>query len=358
MAIGNTAIGGAGQPLSTAFHLLSRLMPVHRKPAFHVDALEAQAPIPQQATVDQLTVTLLDMGLGADRVTLGIAETFARVGIAINPASVATARAALARAPGATPASFALASAMGLPQSTSVLRSLATVVYGLPAGDSVSAEARAVIALNVAPQNRPLTAARLRELIARVGRTTENRLLAHDAIIDDPRIALLAMAAREQDAPPGSDLLARHLEGQQILNAASRQAGLTAPLYYGFYLQLPGSRPAPVEVQIKREREAPESDAPSGSRRIVVTIRVTTERLGAIEAQLARQANGLAVELRSDREETVTRMHRRAPELADVLTASGWDLRKVSVSRTSEPTPLWFGGDALSRPRVRVNWKA
>jgi hypothetical protein len=181
------------------------------------------------------------------------------------------------------------------------------------------------------------------------------------AIAGDPRLTLLAMAGTEGHSAKESNTLAQHIEGQQILNMAAHRVGAGAPLYFGFYLLVPGSRPAPVEVQIKRD--PPTRDSRSGDsddiQELVVTIRVKTARLGGVEAKLARhQERQLRVELCAERSATLALMRRNAPSLGQALVALGWDVRRIRVTSVRQFGPLWFGGDTLNRPRTRINWRA
>ncbi|MDR3708663.1 MAG: hypothetical protein P4L33_10200 [Capsulimonadaceae bacterium] len=359
MAMVSAPTSNTANVLSSALNILTRIAPVHHRHSFDISALTAQPVRPQPATIEHLAISLVDMGLPADRTTLAVAESFARVGVPITNANISAARATLVRVQGSSPAAIALASAIGVPQSPGVLRSLATVVQGLPQVADISPEAAQQIAIKISDSTSldDLTL-QVHDIVSRLSQSAESRIYRHEAIVRDPRIALLSLSHQQTSHARGADHLARHVEGQQVLNTAAYQVAIAAPLYFGFYAIYPGGRMVPIEAQILRilgdDAEEEKEDAESEETRL--TIRVTTSRLGSVEVKLAVKTNRqMRCELRAHSDLACRLFRRFAPALGRALVTEGWDVRQISVVRVRDFNPLWFGGDSLTQPRHRMD---
>jgi hypothetical protein len=318
----------------------------------------------QQVVSQQLlAATLMEIGVSVDASTIALAESFSRVGVAITEPNISDARGLLGRMPGATPAAVALATVLGLPKSSGVLRALAAVVQGVPDEGGISQEALDQLTVLIHPnRNSEITANELRNMITRLSSSAENRIASREALNDDPRVALLALS-RDNDADGpgmGANALAAHVEGQQVLNQAAQQNTPNAPLYFGFYATAPDGRSIPVEVQVKpdedQRRRRDDDDAEPDTR---TTVRIAPVRLGQIEVRLVSTPLGaMRCDVRAEKLATSRLLRRHAPDLSDALTRAGWDVQKMTVTQEKTFPPLWFGGENLAQPRSRMDWKA
>nr|MDQ2687184.1 hypothetical protein [Armatimonadota bacterium] len=84
-------------------------------------------------TPAMLRTALLEMGATPSAENLQLAQAFAHLGLALTPTTLTEAHASLARAPGASPLSYALACSLGLPPTKDILRGLSTITGGIPA---------------------------------------------------------------------------------------------------------------------------------------------------------------------------------------------------------------------------------
>jgi hypothetical protein len=320
-----------------------------------------QAPPSQQIVSQQmLATTLMEIGVPVDTSTLALAESFSRVGVAITQPNISDGRGLLKRDPEITPASIALASALGAPKSDGVLRALSAVIRGLPESGNVSDEALEQLTVSLGNgREAEATATQLKGLLSRLGHSIENKIIVREAIDSDPRLSLLALSSRSDRRSEGANQLASNIEGQQVLNQAASGHGPAAPFYFGFYAAGPDGRNIPVEIQVKREEQRRGGKHHSDDDDVTLTtLRISPERLGQLEVRLAATESGaMRCDVRAAQLGTMRLMRRHAPDLADSLTAAGWQVQRVTVTQEKEFPPLWFGGEILAQPRSLLDRK-
>lgn len=369
LSINVTQSGTAGAygPASFLGRLTRLLEP---PPAAPADA--APTALPAQAgattlTTAMLRATLLEMGATPSPENLQLAEAFAHLGLALTPPALAGAHVALARAPGASPLSYALALSLNLPATRDILRGLSTVTGGIPTGRAVPSEISEWLGLALEAGMEPESlAAHLCLMVNQRRESLEHRLATADeqeTTFHDARTLLLRLAhnAGDRQTRVGADTLAAHIEGQQLINQAARRAqdpAQPAPLYFALPLQLPAEQTM-LEMRLQCRSESECADEDGDAAYLKATVRVATARLGRVEADLTGLLSGrLTCRLGAENPATVRLLGRHGDKLTAALTASGWPSCKVSCAVKADWTPLWHGGEALAAPRARVDWRA
>jgi hypothetical protein len=319
-----------------------------------------------------LRATLMSMGVAADAQNMALAEAFSRLGLALTREALTEAHVALAQAPEASPRAYALARAWGLPTSAAALNALTTAIgeSPLPLPQALPVELMSWLGLAADTSLEPeALAAHLYLMAQGAGRSTENRLAAlltqsgsTHVGVQDARSALLRLAEGSADTQirRGAAALASHIEGQQLLNQATRQSESASP----FYLAVPvllGEEVALAEMLLGTWDDEQESEEmPAGTPWLQATVRMTTRRLGRIQAALIGTLDGkLSCTLGTERQATTRLLQRHLGDLTLALAETGdWLVGPVTCNVQSEWDPLWHGGNALHAPRACIDWRA
>lgn len=357
MHIRPTLTATLGASASAALGLLGRIAQAAALPV-----------VPPPLAPDRVREALLEMGMAAADADVALAESLVRAGLPLTAASLAEAHAAIARAPGASPASFVLAKTLALPTSPATLRALSAVLVA-PAGGAARGalpeSVRMWLGLGVEAATAPEALARhLREMMLLAGRSTENRVLAvidgkESLPVADLRTALLRLALSSGDPAlrGAADGLASLLEGQQLLNQASLTAHAgrpEAPLYFALPLTFEGL-PTVAEMRVcppERRADIADDDAVI----LQVTVRLTPPRLGRVQADLTGHSGGrLLCRLGAEKLSAARLLLRHADALAGALGPAGWPSCKVTCRPQSEWPPLWPGGETVTTPRACVD---
>lgn len=361
-AISTSLPHGAADLLSRVARALAPAPPLAQDPAPVLEPLQGAYTL----TSDALRTALFNLGETANAANLSLAEALTQLGLPLTPATLSEARVALARAPGADAASFALAHSLGLPASPGILNALSAVTRGIPPGRALPAELMDWLAFAARADAEPdALAAQLLLMARQRTQSVESRLAGGNAGLDaawHTRTLLLRLADGSSDpqVQAGADTLAAHLEGQQLINQAAQSADNTkqAVLYLAIPLLLPGEQTM-LELAVQpwnaeREAEA-EGDAPY----LQATVRLATTRLGRVQAVLTGTLSGsLHCRLSAERPATLRGLRRGEASLAATLRAQGWPNIAVCCADAADWQPLWQGGAALAAPRARVDWKA
>lgn len=314
-----------------------------------------------------LRAALLEMGVTPSEVNLQLAEAFANLGLPLTASTIATAHLALARAPKSSPLAYALAKSLNLPTTPDVLRALSTVTDGIPARSAMPTDVMDWLSLALdSGMDAEALAAQLCLMVNQRGRSTERRLAmaqknGRDDLHDTRSLLLrLAHSAGDKQICLGADALAAHIEGQQLINLAAQHdhTGPDQPaLYFALPLQFPAEQTMLELCLWSREEDWHEES--DDALQFKATARLATSRLGRIEIELASLLSGLLTcRLGAEQVPTVRLMQRNGEKLAASLTALGWSQCRVSSHIQSDWKPLWHGGEALTAPRARVDWKA
>ena len=193
-----------------------------------------------------LRAALLELGLSAGTANMALAQSLAQMGLPLTAAMLAEAGGALARAPGASPSSFALAHSLNLEPTPAILRALSAVTEGIPANRALPDEISAWLGLHLdMTETDPDTqSAHLHLMVNARAHSLENRLLSGTggSPFHDARALLLRLAQNSGDRQTqrGADTLAAHMEGQQLVNAAAGHTDSRALLYFALPMSLPG----------------------------------------------------------------------------------------------------------------------
>jgi len=351
-----TTLGGSA---SAALGLLGRIAQA-AQPLMSPVALPAGAMTPER-----VRAALLEMGMAAADSDVALAEALVQAGLPLTAASLAEAHGDLARAPGASPQSYVLAKTLGLPTSPDALRALTAVLNAPgdgPGRGALPEQVRMWLGLGVEAATAPeAQARRLREMMLQIGRSTENRVLAviedrERLPVADLRTALLRLAQGSGDRALGTeaDGLASLLEGQQLLNQASRtaHAGRPETLYCALPLAFDGL-PTVAEARVW----LPTRDTETGDEApLRVTVRLTPPRLGRVQIDLTgRLAGSLICRLGAEKASSARLLGRHAEALAAAFGRSGWPSCEVVCRPQSEWPPLWPGGETFTTPRTSVD---
>ena len=317
-------------------------------------------------TAAMLRTALLEMGATPGADNLQLAQAFAHLGLALTPSALADAHTALARAPGASPLSYALACSLGLPPTRAILRGLSTITGGIPPERAVPPEISEWLGLALEAGLPPESlAAQLNLMVNQRRQSLEHRLATADeqeTAFHDARTMLLRLAhnAGDRQTRVGADTLAAHIEGQQLINQAAQRdqdPAQPAPLYFAMPLQLPAEQTM-LELRLQCRDEADFADDVEDETYLKATIRVATARLGRVEADLAGMLSGrLTCRLCAETPATARLLGRHADKLTAALAALGWAVAPVTCIVRADWMPLWHGGEALAAPRARVDWR-
>lgn len=367
MSINVTQFGSSLAYTPASF--LGRLARLMEPPAAGTSVPTPPTPAPSGATtltLAMLRVALLEMGATPSPENLQLAEAFAHLGLALTPSALAEAHTALARAPGASPLSYALACSLSLPPTRDILRGLSTITGGIPAERAVPSEISEWLGLALdAGLDPDSLAAQLSLMVNQRRQSLENRLATADdqeTTFHDARTLLLRLAHKAGDRQTriGADTLAAHIEGQQLINQAAQRdqdPAQPAPLYFAIPLQLPAEQTM-LELRLQCRDGAEFADEADDETYLKATVRVATARLGRVEADLAGMLSGrLTCRLCADNPATVRLLRRHGDKLTAALAASGWAVAPVTCVVRADWTPLWHGGEALASPRARVDWR-
>lgn len=332
------------------------------------------APLTQEAQDGAYTLTptalrdaLLSLGEAVSTANTSLAEALTHLGLPLTAAMLSEARIALAHAPGADVAAFALAKSLGLPASPGILNALSAVTRGIPSDKALPAELMDWLSLAANADLEPeALAAQLHLMVNQRTQSVENRLAMgrpEGEIARHSRTLLLRLADGSADPKVqcGADTLAAHLEGQQLVNQAAQQTGnpgQPAPLYIAIPLLLPGEQTL-LEVTVQPWNAEREGEADDDAPYLQATVRLATARLGRVQATLTGTLSGsLTCRLGAERPVTLRLLRRGEASLAAALGAQGWPHPQVSCTDSTEWQPLWQGGAALAAPRARMDWKA
>lgn len=357
-------------PPAPTLDFLSRLV----RHAGMPDAATPNAASAEQSPATTLTpallrAALLELGVTANAENLQLAEALTNLGLPLTAGVIAEAHVALARTPGASPLAFALAQALKLPTTPDVLRALSTVTGGIPARRAMPQDVMdwLTLALDAGMDSEAL-AAQLNLMVNQRGRSTERRLADAPedarADINDTRSMLLRLAqsAGDRQVGIGADTLASHIEGQQLINLAAQREHSgpdTPPLYFALPLQFPAEQTM-LELRLWNREEDPDDEwaEPEDGPSVRATVRVATTRLGRVQAELVGLLSGaLECRLGAELPATVRLLQRSGEKLAASLMGLGWRHCRVTCQAQTEWKPLWHGGEALTAPRARVDWK-
>ena len=373
MHIPTTLAATLGAPASAAFGLLGRVAQAVQ-PLMSPAALGATPA--SAVTPDRVRAALLEMGMAAADADVALASALVQAGLPLTAASVAEAHADLARAPGASPQSYVLAKTLTLPTSPDALRAL-TAVLSAPGGaagrGALPEQIRMWLGLGMEAGTLPdAQARRLREMMQQIGRSTEHRLLAaaedpeHGFPISDMRTALmrLAQSSGDRGLRAEADGMARLIEGQQLLNQAGLRAHegrAEAPLYFAVPLGFDGAQTiAEACLWLPKPDAGPESDRESDGEDeaiLRVTVRVTPPRLGRVQIDLMGRSGGsLSCRLGVEKASAARLLGRHTDQLAAAFSIAGWPACDVACRPQSEWPPLWPGAEAVTTPRVSVDW--
>ncbi len=357
MQVSSTIFSNAQGPAAAALALLGRL--TASSPAVPASG------IPGGPTAASVRTLLLEMGLAASEADVALASALVQAGLPLTAATLASAHAALANAPGVPPEAYTLAKTLALPLSPDALRALAAVLNA-PARASAAGPGAVPetvrtwlgLALDAGTPPEALTR-HLREMLLQIGRSTEHRVLTaelKDMPVADLRTSLLRLATASGDrALRGeADGLASLLEGQQLLNQASLTSHAHAPdtpLYFALPLAFLG-QPSIAEVRLSLPHpEEGDEEAP-----LRVTLRLCPPRLGRVQADLAGVRPGLLTcRFGAERAGTARLLARHAALLVHALGGAGWPECEASCRVQTEWPPLWPGGEAFQAPRARVD---
>jgi len=368
MPIESSSIYG---PIQSIFEAWRAIIKAASQRALRIDAVDED---PESAinNIDRIVMMLSDLGAPTDEETVSLVEYLSRAGVPITLSSVSAARSDMASSPEASHAGIALATSLEIPRTPTILNAISKVAEGFPAPDTVPTDIRKRLTAVVDPdEDANETGSEISSMIGRLSLTAERRIATREAVVDDPRIDLLSMPVPPDiEGISDAEALARHIEGQQLLNTIKPlSTEATSDIYFAFYVEFEGDDEcASVEIKVARDERAKrqgqdnsEQCAENTPPENVVhsTIRIALPSLGVIEAEIsADNQNSLECRLRAEERSTVRLLRRRAPDLTKSLTSSGWNVQLVDVAPLAPPTPLWRGGEALATPRQKFAAKA
>ncbi len=328
-------------------------------------------PLPQMSlgtlTAEMVRAVLLELGAAAADTDVALALALTQAGLPLTLASLAEANAALASAPGISPASYVLAHSLALPTTPDALRALSAVLAA-PLGGNAALPERVSAWLGLALDAGtppPALARGLREMLLQVGRSTEHRLLAaQDSPLPtaDLRTSLLRLAAGSSDRGMrlGADQLASLFEGQQLLNQASLTAhvgqSVAVPLYFALPLAF-DALPGVAEMKLWHHEYEKDTDLSEDGEVLRVTLRLHPPKLGRVQADLTGLLSGvLSCRFGAEKLSTVRLLTKYAGSLASALSAAGWETCDVSCHLQADWPPLYHGGAVFAAPRTCVDW--
>jgi hypothetical protein len=360
-----------GPSATAALNLLGRLAQAVQMPGGDNAAGRRAA---RTVTPELIRAALLEMGAAAAEVDVALAIALTQTGLPLTLPSLAQANAALASAPGASPAAYALAKSLSLPTTPDALRAMTAVLTASTTGLSGAASAlpervTAWLGLGLEAGTPPDALARgLREMLLQVGRSTEHRLLhtpQSQMPVTDMRTALLRIAGASSDRAmrQGADGLASLLEGQQMLNQASLTAHAhqeAVPLYFALPMTfdgLPGIAETHLWLRTKKEEEDAEEGAGEDAEILRVTVRLTPPKLGRVQADLTGLLSGiLSCRFGAEKLSSMRLISKYTGSLAEALSAAGWETCDVTCFVQTDWPPLYHGGSAFASPRTCVDW--
>jgi len=318
-------------------------------------------------TPEALRSALLSMGETASASNLLLAEALTHLGLPLTPATLSEARIALARAPDADAAAFALAKSLALPASPGILNALSAVTRGIPPDKALPAELMDWLSFAARADMEPeALAAQLHLMANQRTQSVEHHLASGSPDLDAARhtrtlLLRLADGSADPQVQSGADTLAAHLEGQQLINQAAQASGhdgQTAPLYLAFPLLFPGEQTL-LEMSIQPWDAQTEANAEDDAPYLQAIVRFATTRLGRVQAVLVGTLSGsLSCQLSAERPATLRALRRSEASLAAALGAQGWPHPTITCTEAADWQPLWQGGAALAAPRARIDWKA
>ncbi len=353
-----------GQPAAAALGLLGRLAQAVQMPGAETSAVPSAGGT---LTGEMVRAALLEMGAAAGEGDVALALALTQAGLPLTLHTLAQANAALASAPGVSPAAYALAKSLALPVTPDALRAVTAVLNapqdGLP-GVALPERVTAWLGLALEAGTAPEALARgLREMLLQVGRSTENRVLRMQEgplPVADLRTALLRLAEASGDRAMrhGADGLASLLEGQQLLNQASLTAHLhqaNVPLYFALPLSFDGL-PGIAETHLWLRQESAVDEELEEDEVLRVTLRLTPPKLGRVQADLIGLLSGtLSCRLGAEKAASYRLLSKHAGNLAEALAGAGWETCDVTCRVQTDWPPLYHGGAALVSPRTCVD---
>lgn len=325
---------------------------------------------PATLTPGLLRATLIEMGAGTDPQALALAEAFARLGLPLTRDTLASASAALAQAPDASPRAYALARAWELPTTPAALNALTAAIQesAIAPHKALSPELLSWLGLAADADAEPdLLAAHLFLMAQGFGRSTEHRLTTdtHRSSlqnIQDARSTLLRLAQGSADRSirHGADALAAHIEGQQLINQAARQHGEADTFYLAVPLLISGE-PSLAEMRLGVwDDEQDAADLAPETPWLRAVVRLATTRLGRVQVELRGTLAGMITcRLGAERSSAVRLFQRHTAQLVASLEETGdWQVDRVECFLLAAWPPLWHGGDTLNGPRTCIDWRA
>jgi hypothetical protein len=216
-------------------------------------------------------------------------------------------------------------------------------------------------------------------------RSTENRVLAamEDGVdlsdVDDLRVVLMKLAtdAPDPEVRDGAAALASHIEGQQLINAANAgigslhsalshlsqtagHNGTQGPAYFALPITQQGEQ-STIEMRLWPRDQRNNSGAwvDEEAFPIRATVRLTLSQMGRIQIDIAGDLTGyLHCQVSTEKPAVGRLIARNASELSESLAMAGWGRNEITFAANTDWAPLWTGGQALTRPRQRVDWRA
>jgi hypothetical protein len=317
-------------------------------------------------TAETLRGMLIEIGATVTPSSIALAEALAKLGVPITEGNMAEGQSLLARLPGVSPAVFALAKALDLPPTISIMKALSAVVDRATVSNRLDLGTLDKLSLLPQPgENAEELKTYVSNLIGKLAQSTENKLLtdpdsANTLPVYDTRSALLGLSQTPSGGltAAAANQHAAYIEGQQLLNQVSiTKSETTAPLYFAFPISLT-KREAECEIQIWSSREQQSTDPLAADKEeyLRATIRLDCERLGIIETCLIGMWSGrLLCSIGVSKPLSSRLIKRELPALARALGSHGWNVAPIEVAVHNHFTPLWLGGDILDNPRSRVD---
>jgi hypothetical protein len=81
--------------------------------------------------------------------------------------------------------------------------------------------------------------------------------------------------------------------------------------------------------------------------------------LGRVQADILGDLTGyLNCRMSAEKPDVLQLISRNAAHLSTMLTNAGWAKNDVACNTKGDWSPLWTGGEALVKPRQRIDWRA
>jgi hypothetical protein len=92
---------------------------------------------------------------------------------------------------------------------------------------------------------------------------------------------------------------------------------------------------------------------------IRATVRLTLNNLGRVQADIMGDLTGyLHCRLSAEKPAVLQLISRNTVQLSDLLARAGWTRNQIACEKRTDWSPLWTGGEALVKPRQRIDWRA